>query len=87
MVDAKMIFHTSHDNLVKVQRTMRNLPSLRFSFSPYLSDRRNQKYHVGISGNVGDMNSLSAYLAEIEKPKIEKKRSFLEKIADVFKSD
>ncbi len=87
MDDCITTFYTSHDNLVKVQRTMKDLSSLRFSFSPYISDRRNQKYHVGISGNAGDMNSLSAYLAEIEKPKVEKKKSFLEKLTGIFKSD
>ncbi|MEK6898246.1 MAG: hypothetical protein AABX28_02705 [Nanoarchaeota archaeon] len=77
----EMRFFVPEENYEEVKKVIRGTETLRFDYNPFKLDGR---YQISISGNLGDLKIVSDYLSLIEKPKVEKKRGFLERLVNAF---
>jgi len=77
-------FFVPEENYDEIKGVIRSCPTLRFNYNPI---KLGGKYQVSISGNTEHLKIVSDYLILVEKPKIEKKKGLLERLAGAFGLD
>lgn len=81
----EMSFSVPDENYEEVKKAIRSYSSLRFNYNPHKES--DGKYRISVSGTSEDLNAFNCCLVLMEKPKAEKKKGLLEKLAGVFGLD